>query len=224
MYSASSLDTSVAKKNRIFLEYMNGLVIDPEKFAVKDFGQGKRNFASWVEEGLVIKTGSTNTVASGAASGFAGSFKSAGTGTDSIGAWSPLTLANSGTIGNSGIESAFKNAADREKLINYWLGTNTTALSDAGGWTDVVNATGAKIKYKKKGSEHIASEMNIGVGPTYLLKTTGSVRISANIKYTESQLTRPSDIPKMVISNCQKTIRDTNIETKEAQRCTALQN
>lgn len=199
MYSANGLDTSVAKKNRIFLEYMNGNVINPDEFAIKDFGKGKRNFASWVEEGLVIKDGTTGTVASGTASGFAGSFSSAGTGTDNIQDWSPLTLANSGTIGNSGIESAFNDPADREKLINYWLGADTAALVDANDWQYVTNATGATIRYIKKKSEETIPGMFIDVGQTYLLKTDDSVEITGNITYTGKELTRPSEIPKLVI-------------------------
>ena len=215
MYSVSSVDSFVASKRNVLKNYIGDV-----SGSFDLHGSATTDFASWVEEGLVLKTGTTDTVASGAAMSFTNASKQeAGKGgydACSSKEFSPLTLANNGCpVGKSEINSAFENESDRDNLINYWLGINgvlrdgdgnpisayaggTVGLSGGGG-TVIKNATGANIRYINASDGTNITGGIVPVSTTYLIKSSGTINIKGNIEYTSNSLSRPSEIPKVVI-------------------------
>lgn len=211
------VDTNIANKRYLYNNYYSGktnLCKNGNCFKPTSYS-GVNYFGSWVEEGLILNTATTSTLASGAAFGYASvnNFEKAGNSTKTTIRISPLTFSNimdtAGTgVGNSGIGSKMTN--NPHDLIDYWIGdltnykTNMTNLW-GGKRRMLESASGRKIYYidgtKDTGtnSNITIGSYNVPSGTTYLIKTEKNVTINGNLKYQDPDRGLISNVPKVVI-------------------------
>ncbi len=178
LYSAGSVNTSIAKKRNLLNSATGDYLSGYEFVGFND--NDTKSFGSWVEQG-VTTLGLTNGLASGAG---------AANGTanlDFCEKWTALSFANysnasfinsicdkKNMVGQSGITV---NVADGEELATYWLGK-------IGGET-------------KEGD--ITIPRTTGVRGTQVVKTTGDVVIDGNVEYSGDAVSSFAEIPKMII-------------------------
>lgn len=203
MYSVGNLSAEVAQKRNIYREYIN----DMRNFNKN--GGTITYFNPWVEQGLTIKTGTTTTIASGAATGLVSRDGTLWAGrTSSFCRYrSPLSFANICTtttepVGKSGINSA--TIDNRNDLLKYWLGINmgdltTTSSTGSGSWSEIVTNGGTKIAYKHmNGDQNLTQSGTDTAGTTYLYVVDGTVTITGNIRYSATYQ-NARQIPKWII-------------------------
>lgn len=211
LYSVGSIDTAYNKKVNIYNQYS-----DDVQNQWKQRGGASVNFLPWVEEALVIRDGSTLTVSSGAGSALNPDVRvGVGTNKDLCKGRANLSFANysqtiselcgaSNIVGKSGIDSGI---SDREELIDYWLGTNAGSYPNTGGTSytlngssgsEITTATGVKMRYIKSGDLTLNGS-TVPQGVTYLIKSTGTVTISGNIRYNTGSYSTFGSIPKVLI-------------------------
>lgn len=224
IYNAYYVDDN--KRNDNWTEYRNDDKKDKDgnpTYFTKDGAEVER-FGSWVEESLILDTGETTTLASGAATGISTDiFNYAHVGADngvSFRNRSPLTFANEdenrvlfgNVAGKSGIKSLV-NGDNIHELIDYWV-KDSNVIGGCGvsnihmNCKKLESATGMKIYYAVNNSseavsvntEHEDADTGlVGSTETYLLDSrNGSVVIDKNIKYGDTyHLLR--EVPKMII-------------------------
>ena len=211
LYSVGSIEATYNAKVNIYNAYKDNI---SSKW--KQHGGSNIYFTPWVEESLILKNGTTKTVASGAASGLTNSNKAkVGTSTDFCNDRAALSFANysgtigtlcngAGTVGASGIDSGIKN---RDDLIRYWVGT-TPGVNTSGGTSfnlgnpssvgqAISSASGQTIRFAYA-SGGLSLHGTVPHGTTYLIKSDGTVTITSNLKYTNGY-TQYAQIPKVVI-------------------------
>lgn len=152
-----------------------------------------QTFGSWVEYG-VFSVGANSRFASGAGLNNQTS--------NSQAEWSKFTFANKD---DSGAEAfgLYTSAAGFRPIVN--LAGYFSALSDKqpipSGSVDLSGltfATGSAVRVHTAGDVTITGG-NIPAGRSVVILATGTVTISGNITYTDAMLTKPSDIPQVVI-------------------------
>lgn len=212
MYSVGNIIAGYNSKVNIYSEYSS----DPQSLW-KPNGGTLISFMPWVEESLVMKNGLTNSLASGAASALNNNAAHVGTSVAFCNEGAALSFANYsnmigsfcngiGGVGQSGIDSGITN---REDLIQYWVGTGASATMNTmpGASLDLSNpnsvgqaissATGITVRYA-----YSAGDINLSgaipQGTTYLIKSDGSVNITGNLVYNDSNISF-AQIPKVII-------------------------
>lgn len=213
LYSVGSIETSIAKKVNIYNAYFSDNSGDRTKLCngsvCFEIEPGKASpaidFGSWVEESLILKNGLTSTVASGAAMGLNDNYAHAGTTGEFCKARSPLSFANNcqsvlgtNSVGASGIDRV---ASNREELIDYWIGSGTDKGSCGNKWggtcRKLESANNKNIYYVSGGNLSVSG--NIPKDTTYLVKASGTVTISGNLKYNTNTYNHIGEVPKVII-------------------------
>ena len=208
LYSVGSIKANKSTKRNIYNEYRSNV---QDKFEVDGAGLSI-TFMPWTEESLVLKNGTTKTVASGAATGLNSNKAGAGN-KASFSKMSALSFANYGSgsigtdeVGNSGIDSNLKENKDREALIDYWTNGDTTKnvadgghlnLGSPGSMAKTIPKDNAIIRFSQGGNFSVSGTVVKGV--THLVKSSGTVTIDGNIRYDDSGYTQISEIPKVII-------------------------
>jgi len=212
MYSVGNIVATYNNKVNIYNEYKSDVQSN-----WKRNGGTSIYFTPWVEESLVLKNGTTNTLASGAASALNSNVAGVGTSTVFCNDRAALSFANysgtigslcngAGTVGASGISNGI---TDRADLIEYWIGPDTpsTINTPHATWLNlsypstvgqpIASATGATVRYA-----HSPGDLYIGGtvpnGTTYLIEAENTVVIMNDLKYNGSY-TEFSQIPKVII-------------------------
>jgi len=215
LYSVGSISTNISEKLNIYKDYIGGLGSQTKNcrpFCIT--GGSVIKFGPWVEESLVMKTGTTSTVASGAGSGLSGTAAGVGSTNELCNGRANLSFANYSTtlggpcnnnnmVGQSGIDSGIK---DREELIDYWVGAAGGPTNTSGGsynlgnlvGDEITTATGVKVRYLNSSGELTLSG-TVRQGTTYLIKSAGTVTISNNLKYNTGTYNTFGSVPKVVI-------------------------
>ena len=211
MYSYGSLTSSdistPQKKNIYATTYTVGDYGKPSS-GFKVDGGSVMYFTPWVEQSLVLRSGHTKFVDSGA--GSSSTKGRIGLICDD-GAW--LAFANN-PCNDSGISGSNippgTNTSDRDSILRYWLGNELTNDNDQkgkkiskiskGAGKLVQNATaGTKIYHiYSSGNLRILNESKIGAGKTYLIKVKKRLTIDSNILYADDYSTI-EEVPKVVI-------------------------
>lgn len=213
LYSVGSINTSVGEKLNIYNSYFtskSNLEKNGVRFKATGGGSTKIYFGSWVEESLMLRDGLTGTVASGAAMGLNSNYAGVGASGAFCSTRSPLSFANncrdgaggpSGVggemVGRSGINSL---VANREELIDYWIGSGTYKGSCGnvwGGTCQVLESANNKDIYYVSGG-NLTVGGNIPQNTTYLVKATGTVTIN-NLRYNNGVYNSIGAIPKVII-------------------------
>lgn len=212
LYSVGNIVASYNTKVNVYNEYKSDIQNN-----WKRNGGTSIYFTPWVEESLILKTGTTKTVASGAAAGLNSNIAGVGTSTVFCNDRAALSFANysgtigslcngSGAVGASGISNGI---SDRADLIEYWTGTGASAGVNVGSGVsfnlsrpntvgqEIESATGSKIRYAYSAG-NINLSGTVPAGTTYLIKSDGTVTITGDLKYVNSY-TSFSQIPKVVI-------------------------
>lgn len=212
MYSVGNIVATYNNKVNIYNEYKSDVQSN-----WKRNGGTSIYFTPWVEESLVLKNGTTNTLASGAASALNSNVAGVGTSTVFCNDRAALSFANysgtigslcngAGTVGASGIDSGIKN---REDLIKYWVGTGALSAANTGAGTTfnltypnsvgttITSATGSRVRYAYSTGD-INLYGTVPQGTTYLIKSDGTVNITSDLKYNNGY-TDFSQIPKVII-------------------------
>lgn len=215
IYNAYYVDDD--KRNDNWTEYRNDDKKDKDgnpTYFTKDGAEVKR-FGSWVEESLILDTGETTTLASGAATGISTDiFNYAHVGADngvSFRNRSPLTFANEdenrvlfgNVAGKSGIKSLVNGDNVRE-LVDYWVGSGTNRKDcvrkdsiTGQSCVEIESATGSKIIYVKVSGTDAGGA--VGQNETHLIDADGTVTITSDIKYSDSQYRLLREVPKVII-------------------------
>ena len=214
LYSVGGISSNVGEKHNLYYKYhdenaygkVNGYDLH---------GNGTTLFSSWVEESIILKNGLTNTVASGAATGWNsgintpnGYYGISGNGSNFCNGRAPLTFGNGCKIhneaGNSGIDTT---ATDREELIRYWGGGSGYSDVEAVGDCNMVfttgklvpSASGVNVCYYET-SQGLEISQVASQEYTYIIKTTGDIFITADITYDDDKdYTLPRQVPKVVL-------------------------
>lgn len=215
MYSVSNVSAYVGNKRNIYNGYFGDNKDDRRKlcrkgtnscFAVKGSNGGAIHFGSWVEESLILKTGFTSSVASGAATGLntdPSNYAHAGNRGDFCIERSPLTFSNNcvggESMGGSGIGSLITNS---HELIDYWV-RGGTEIGNCGrsnitnlACKQIESASGVDIMYVQGSS--IAVHGAVGKSETYLVDSSGTVTIDGDVVYSGTY-TLLKEIPKVII-------------------------
>ncbi len=213
MYSKGGIETINAAKRYLYNDYYGGSSTNLCKNGncFNPTSHGPTNYiGSWVEEGLILNTGTTNTFASGAALGYDSSsnFTRAGVSNFNITNISPLTFSNQlsadlSRVGASGLDSA---VGDRDDLIKYWIGDNVRGINTSGSINlaynnsvgeSIKSASGVAIRYVHSNSISISG--TVPKSTTYLINVDGTVTITGDIKYEDSTYKMLKEIPKVII-------------------------
>ena len=215
LYSVGSITAEYNKKVNIYYNYINNYNSDNSKFKLTS--GSNIYFTPWVEQSLILRDGTTEAVASGAATGLSNSV--AGVGIKNLElckGQAALSFANyssavtgpcnpANKVGKSGIDSGIK---DREELIKYWVGDTSTDNTPANLTLNLNNpdavgkakesASGEKIRYAySKGDLNLKGD-NIPKKTTYLIKSDGTVTIKSDLKYNDTNISF-AQIPKLII-------------------------
>ena len=221
LYSQKGVEGSVSKKRNFYYNYFSSksnLCKGDTCFELH--GDDVTYLTPWVEGALIINDGITTTVASGAATGYNGSLKIAGNPNGSFCKYrAPLSFSNGANTctdmspkatGMANIGSGVTNA-NRDNLIKYWIGDNSSEMPDDGnctaGWIEggnckrIKSASGEAIRYIEGGNLKISKKV-IDKNRTFLISATGDVNIKGNIKYKDEDdepYTMLAEIPKVII-------------------------
>lgn len=214
MYSVGDVSAYVGNKRNIYNGYFGDNKNDRTKLCNGSVcfelqNGGETHFGSWVEESLILKAGTTGTVASGAATGLnnnPNNYAYAGNTGDFCDERSPLTFANNNcvneSLGTSGINNIPTN---RHELIDYWV-EKGTELGNCGKSNIqgvpckiLESATGVGVFYAK-GDTITTSGTIVGKSETYLIDAN-TVNITDNIVYDDGGdgYTLLKEIPKVII-------------------------
>ena len=202
MYSVGGVEANIARKRNLYSYYSSDI---KNRFHLTGGGPlGVVYVGSWVEEALNIKSGYTLTMASGAALGKNSNVLGAGNNTENVKNISPLTFANAYVanrgMGGSNIGSLVT-ASNREDLLNYWVKGATDKGSCGSVWGGTCrrmeSATGKNIYYVTGGNMSIGG--TIPQNTTYLVKATGNITITSDLKYANANYTLIGQVPKVII-------------------------
>lgn len=210
MYSNGSVKADYGRKRNIYNNYYNSWNNLFKNGGFKKTGGTIIQFNPWVEEALIFNTGVTSDLASGAASAKSnesGNPAKVGITGDFCSNLIPLTFANYGgglcglggsVAGNSGLNNGI---SDREQLIRYWANANNYREPCGSMWGGTCNyiesASGETIQYIEGGNMSVSG--TISRGNTRLVKASGIVTITDNLRYDTGNYGSLRDIPKVII-------------------------
>ena len=220
MYGVGSINSYIGEKRNLYSYYISNI-----RSRFKKTGGAITYFTPWVEEALVLKNGTTSTVASGAATGINSGIR-AGVGAtgEFCNTRAPLSFSNfstqnggpcknTNTVGRSGINAVTSN---REELIDYWTGANGGSVNTGNNVTlnlanpnsvgkQIRTASNAIVRYAYSngnltvgGTVPHSAATGSPYGTTYLIKSNGNVTINSNIIYSGSY-TSFNNVSKVVI-------------------------
>lgn len=205
MYSNGPIANRYNKKVQFYKDYKDDV---QNKFLQKHGTY--THFFPWVEQSLILNTidtkskALTNTIGSGASAGLNHNTIGVGNSGDFCGTMVPLTFSNVcdlGTLfmaGDSGISSLVGN---RQELIDYWIGSGTDVGSCGSVWGGdcrrLESANNKNIRYVSGGNLSVGG--TIPQNTTYLVKASGTVTISSDLKYNTGAYTHIGAIPKVII-------------------------
>ena len=214
LYAADSLNAALGAKRNLYNDYINNMNNFNSTTSRATF------FGSWSEQDLILKSGYTNTVSSGAATGYNNIPSGAGskiqdfcTTRSGVGDRSPLSFSNNCTtggllgtaaVGDSGIDSG---ATNREELLDYWIGEsggsgtvgNVVNLSRPDTIGNVIKTpTDVQVHYAEA-SGNVNMSGTVPVGETYFIKVNGKVTFTGDVKYASGPYGALNTIPKLVI-------------------------
>lgn len=206
LYSVGSIKANTGAKRNIYSSYWTNRtnLCKNVCFKPKTSSTATIYFGSWSEQSLIIRDGVTSTVASGAATGLNdGNYAKSGTTGEFCKTRSPLSFANdcntTNEVGRSKIDSAVGN---RQELIDYWIGGGTdvgacTSGISGGTCRKLESANNKNIYYVSGGNLNVS-----GVVPrdtTYLIKASGTVTFTGDLRYAGGNYSMVGNIPKVVI-------------------------
>ena len=217
LYSVGAIDANYSQKRNVYNKYRS----DMSKFKTSGLNLNI-TLMPWVEQSLILKSGLTDTVASGAATGLnepiatkTGSKKA-----DFCKDLAPLSFANYGasltsvcraggeSVGNSGIDAKIE---DRGALIEYWAGATEDQTPNTSGGTSfnlntpgsvgepITSALGTNVRYVYSTGSLTLTGSTVPKGTTYLIRSDDKVTIKGNIKYVDDGYSMVSEIPKVLI-------------------------
>ncbi|MBO7657427.1 hypothetical protein J6S55_02200 [Candidatus Saccharibacteria bacterium] len=195
IYSAGNINSNPPAKNNVYGEWNYTKNTNNKHF-----------FGTWAEHSLIIGSGTSNTIASGAATnGSQGATKALCENR------APLSFANDdgtcttskNTVGKSGI-GAGSEGASRDELIRYWgyaspnYTDGTIDLVDSGLGTPIKNQVGVNMRYiNKSGNVNISGKLSESM--TYLIESSGTVTITDSVLHPSGTNNSLDKVSKIII-------------------------
>ena len=204
LYSIGGINTSVSAKRNIYNSYFTSKTNLKRLVEYRKTGGASASiyFGSWVDQSLILRDGVTSTMSSGAAMGLNSNYAKAGTTGEFCKSRSPLSFANNCTTTNQVGKSKIDNiSSNRQELIDYWIGSGT----DKGSCGSVWGGTCRRLESANNKNIYYVSGGNLNIGgtipknTTYLVKASGNVTISSDLRYYTGAYNSIGSIPKVII-------------------------